>query len=159
MGYNENLNKITRSLYDLDYYDDSVFTDETADKYEEIAENSIEQYGWDNVFQSWFEYLVKYCKTPKEVCNFAHLFWSYNGQDHVIENTYEFLGYFYYIMDLNPAKYEEKYSAVTIMDSIANELQENAGLKKDIWCDDNYAPEKDPEIIKAVEKWRSKNDA
>ncbi len=153
---NNNMNEINDYLFGQDYFNDSVFTYEISEECEETAKNEISKFGWDAVYSSWFDYLTNHCKTPHQVCNFAHLFWLYGGQEHQIDNIYEFIGYLYYRLNLEPAKYETLYNARTIMDSIANDLQEKAGFKKDIWMDDDYVPEKDPVIIQAVDEWRKK---
>lgn len=64
-----------------------------------------------------------------------------------------FLGYFYYRLNLKPFDYDE-YNASVIMDGISVELLNRSGLRNDL-CVGDYVPETDPEIIAAVEKWRA----
>ena len=153
-----NINTIeekTNYLFNRNYSSDAEFSDEISEACEELADKMISEYGWNKVFDSWYSYLTANCRSAESVCNFANLFWCYGGAEHPIKNAYDFLGYFYYYLELNPAKYEDDYGALTIMDGISNDIQEHSGLKKDIWLDDDYVPEKDPEIIKSVEFWRS----
>ena len=42
------------------------------------------------------------------------------------------------------------------MDSITIDTLEKAGVKKDLWLDDDYVPEKDPLIIQSVEDWEKR---
>ena len=60
--------------------------------------------------------------------------------------------HFYYRLESNPAKYD----AVDNMDEMTFEVLMRAGIKEDLWLDDSCIPEKDPEMIKAVEQWKEK---
>ena len=153
---NEKLEIITLKLFKWNYYDDSEYTDEVDNECRDIVETTIEQFGWQDVWKSWYRYLIQKCRSAKEVCNFAHLFFGYSGTKYPIDNPYEFLGYIYYYLGLNSSKYEDEYNALTIMDSITIDTLEKAGVKKDLWLDDNYVPEKDPLIIQSVEDWKNR---
>ena len=153
----EKLEIITLKLFQWNYYDDSAeYTDEVDDECRDIVEATIEQFGWQDVWKSWYRYLIQNCKSAKEVCNFAHLFFGYGETKYPVDNPYEFLGYIYYYLELNSSKYEDEYNALTIMDSITIDTLEKAGIKKDLWLDDNYVPEKDPLIIQSVEDWKKR---
>lgn len=92
----------------------------------------------------------KYCHTVKEALNFATWFEIYGGQNYKIPDPYHFLAYLYNIFDLCPVKYNAQ-----IMDDISYGLLESAGIKKDLWMDDNYTTETDPQMVEAVNKLRS----
>ena len=156
MHIQDKINEITLKLFKWNYYDDSEYTDEVDDECRDIVEATIEQFGWQDVWKSWYRYLIQNCKSPEEVCNFAHLFFGYGGTEYPIDNPYDFLGYIYYYLELNSSKYEDEYNALTIMDSITIDTLEKAGIKKDLWLDDDYVPEKDPLIIQSVEDWEKR---
>ncbi|MBR4749148.1 MAG: hypothetical protein IK083_06230 [Abditibacteriota bacterium] len=93
--------------------------------------------------------MLEHCRTPKDARSFATWFWSYDGHEHVIPDPYGFLAHLYDIFDLKPVKYDAQ-----IMDDVSYGLLEAAGIKKHLWIDDDYTTERDPEMIKAVEKLR-----
>ena len=90
--------------------------------------------------------MYKNCHTVEEAINFATWFDIYGGQNYKIENPYMFLAYLYDIFDLNPVKYNAQ-----IMDDVSYGILETSGVKKNLWSDDSYTTETDPELIKAVE--------
>lgn len=103
-------------------------------------------------FVSWQKYLFTECKTPESVINFANLFWIYGGQDYPINEPYKFLGYFYYRINFETAKYDK----LMILDSLAIDILPKAGyLYADRFINDDYIPELDPNIIKQVEEYKS----
>ncbi len=149
---NKELDRITEELFTLDAIDvlENPDSDELYDSLVEKAQTTIEKYGWDEVFESWKSYMIKHCHTVKEALSFATWFEIYEGHKHFIENPYEFLAYLYDIFDMNPVKYDAQ-----IMDDISYGLLENAGIKKNLWSDDSYTTETDPQMIKAVETLRN----
>ena len=149
MNTNE-IKAITKELYDISYT--SEFFKANRTEYISKAEELINKAGWDDTFSAWFEYLINNCKTAESVINFVHLYRGYDDFAHMVPNPYEFLGFFYFILELNPSKYD----ATDNMDEMTFEILMKAGIKKDLWMDDSYIPEKDPEIIKAVEDWKRK---
>ncbi|MBO7452917.1 MAG: hypothetical protein J6U54_21505 [Clostridiales bacterium] len=140
----QDIKTITAELFDISFEGDS-FGQNKANLYED-AQRLIEEAGWDATYDAWFDYLLHNCKTPELVINFVHLMRYYDDFSHVIPDPYNFLGYFYYRLELNPAKYK----AVDNMDEMSFEVLMKAGIKEDLWLDDSYVPEKDPEMIKAV---------
>lgn len=145
---NNNLACETSYLFNSDFFDESIDEDE----YYSHCENLIETFGWDKVFESWENYLYQYCTTVDKVINFANWFWFYDGQKKYIPDPYKFISYFYYIMDLEPYKYD----ADTIMDSITIDVLLYAGnVYVDLQNNPRYIPEEDPKIIESVKKWRS----
>lgn len=77
---NNEIDKITYELFKWDYFNDSIYTDEVDDKCKDIAVEQIQKYGWENVWKSWYLYLINNCKTVKDVCSFANLFYAYDVQ-------------------------------------------------------------------------------
>ena len=148
---NEELEMITKELFERDAVEiiDDPTTDNLYDSLVEKAHAAIEKYGWEAVFESWDRYMRTNCHTTKEALSFATWFVSYGGEEHVVTNPYVFLAYLYDIFDLNPVKYDAQ-----IMDDLSFGLLETAGIKKDLWTDDSYTTETDPELIAAVAELR-----
>ena len=148
----ENLESITKELFyrnAVEILDGGDETDELYDALKEMAENTISKYGWAAVFESWKNYMYANCHTVEEALSFAYWFEIYGGNHHKIENPYEFLAYLYDIFDLSPVRYDAQ-----IMDDVSYGLLEAAGIKENLWSDDSYTTETDPEMIKAVNKLR-----
>ena len=93
--------------------------------------------------------MYSHCHSVNEALSFATWFYTYDGATHIIPNPYDFLTYLYNIFDLNPVKYDAQ-----LMDDVSYGLLEAAGIKKNLWSDDSYITETDPELIKAVEALR-----
>ena len=129
-------------------------TDELYDSLKEKANNAVKEYGWEEVFESWKQYMYSHCHSAKEALSFATWFYSYDGAAHIIPKPYDFLAYLYDIFDLCPVKYDAQ-----IMDDVSYGLLEAAGIKKNLWSDDSYTTETDPELIKAVERLRKSRSA
>ena len=152
---NRKLGEITKELFKrnaIEVLDNGDDTDAICDALIEKAEATIAEYGWDAVFASWKDYMYNNCHTVEEAISFATWFEIYGGHNRRIEKPYEFLAYLYDIFDLTPVKYDAQ-----IMDDVSFGLLEAAGIKKDIWSDDSYTTETDPELIKAVEELRKTN--
>lgn len=146
----DKLNEITEDLFHRNAYDvmnDS--SDELYDALVEKAQKAIETYGWPAVFESWKKYMIEHCHTVDEAISFANWFFIYGGPTHVIPEPYKFLAYLYDIFDLRPVRYDAQ-----IMDDVSYGLLMAAGIKKNLWSDDSYTTETDPEMIKAVEELR-----
>ena len=148
---NKELDKLTLELFSLDAV--KILDDDTSDElYDSLVEKAnlaIKTYGWFDVFESWKNYMHEHCHNVKEALNFATWFEIYGGHTHKISEPYSFLAYLYDIFELTPVKYDAQ-----IMDDISYGLLEAAGIKKNLWIDDSYTTETDPEMIKAVEKLR-----
>lgn len=138
------INTITQSLFDCNYFADDFDND---DSYEhlEIAEAQIKEYGWDDVFASWFDYLNKQCHDPEDVINFANLFVYYGGTDYPIRTPYDFLAVLY--ARVNMDKYWEK--AGDVFDSLATSVLEKSG-EIDLIDDPYYQVLDDPKLKKAI---------
>ena len=139
----------TKYLFDRSY--DAEMTVEEEDALTDRAEQLIADYGWQETFSAWSRYLYDNCKTAEAAINYANLFWWYGGQEYIVPNPYDFVGYFYYRVDLNP----EKYDGVDILDSIATTVLPKAGCSDaDLVLHPDYMPENDPKIVAAVEKYK-----
>ena len=44
------------------------------------------------------------------------------------------------------------------MDGVTMDVLENSGIRKDLWLDTSYVPEKDQNIIDSVTEWKKKED-
>ena len=131
------------ATHDAEYYYEHL---------EEYAEKVISEYDWRDTFAAWAQYLKTHCLTPESVINYANLFWWYGGQDHIIPDPYDCLGYLYYRVDLSP----EKYGGADILDSIATTILPKAGYSSaDLVLHPDYMPENDPELIASVERYRN----
>lgn len=149
---NSDLDNITNELFSrnaVEVLDGGDATDALYDAFAEKANNAISEYGWNAVFESWCGYMYKNCHTVDDALSFATWFEIYGGHNHIIAEPYKFLAYLYDIFDLNPVKYNAQ-----IMDDVSYGLLEAAGIKENLWSDDSYTTETDPELIKAVEALR-----
>lgn len=152
---NEQLSSITNDLFSrnaIEVLDGGDATDVLYDSLVEKADSTISEYGWEAVFESWQSYMYENCHTVEEALSFATWFEIYGGHNHKIEEPYKFLAYLYDIFELNPVKYNAQ-----IMDDVSYGLLEASGIKTDLWADDSYTTETDPELIKAVEALRREN--
>ena len=150
---NKQIDMITEELFHrnaLEVIDGGDETDELYDELVEKAHKVINEYGWNDVFESWENYMYNNCHTVDEALSYATWFDIYGGQEHIIPDPYGFLAYLYDIFDLCPVKYDAQ-----IMDDVSYGLLEAAGLKKNLWTDDYYTTETDPILIEAVEKLRA----
>ena len=153
---NTKIEELTKELFSQDameVLDGGEETDALYDALVEKAEAMISEYGWDVVFESWKNYMYNNCHTIKEAISFATWFEAYGGHTHKIEKPYEFLAYLYDIFDLNPVKYDAQ-----IMDDVSFGLLEASGIKENLWEDDDYTTERDPELVKAVEELRKNRE-
>jgi hypothetical protein len=149
---NEQLNSITNELFShnaVEILDGGDTTDALYDTLVEKATNVINEYGWDAVFESWENFMYENCNSVEDALNFATWFEIYGGHNHKIAEPYKFLAYLYDIFDLNPVKYNAQ-----IMDDVSYGLLEAAGIKKNLWSDDCYTTETDPELVNAVKELR-----
>ena len=131
-------------------HDDPLFDADDSYEHSDAAQNLISDYGWNEVFPTWFDYLQKNCPKEEDVINFAHLFYYYGGTDHPVRDPYPFISYFYYRVDT------KKYGgeATDIFDSIAIPMLSRIGAVS-LENDPDYVPEKDPRILNAVEAWKA----
>ena len=146
---NLDLIKTTEYVFSLDW--DNDFSDEELDKLDETVETLISEYGWDNVYKEWCNYLHTKCDDDWSVINFARHYWDY-AHDRYIPDPVHFIAYLYYKVDTS-----KNEDALDIFDSLATTLLENAGLL-DMMQDSLYTAERDSRIqaeiavIKASEK-------
>lgn len=146
---NLDLIKTTEYIFSLDW--DNDFSDEELDKLDETVETLISEYGWDNVYKEWCNYLHTKCDDDWSVINFARHYWDY-AHDRYIPDPVHFIAYLYYKVDTS-----KNEDALDIFDSLATTLLENAGLL-DMMQDSLYTAERDSRIqaeiavIKASEK-------
>lgn len=150
MNTTEKIIKTTAYLFGC-RHDDPAFDADDSYEHSDAAQNLIDEYGWKTVFPYWFDYLQQHCPKESDVINYAHLFFYYGGTDLPLRDPYPFVSYFYYRVDT------KKYGgeATDIFDSIAIPLLSNIGAVS-LELNPDYAPEKDPKILEAVENWKNK---
>ena len=144
----KDLSKEANYLFNLNFYKD-LTSDEIEDTYLDYVDTLLNNYNWFDIFNSWFDYLKTSCPNDDDVINWANLFLWYDGCEHPIPDPYEFLGYLFYRVDVS-----KNADAQHIFDSISISVLEKIG-KVDIVSDTTYTPESDPEILKAVAKWKN----
>lgn len=147
----EELAKTTEYIFTRDIESDAF--DEEEECCTGKIKEDIDTYGWDVVFESWFAYLREKCDTPEKVIGFANLFWIFYGEvARPVPEPYKFLAYFYFVLNLKPARYD----AADIMDSIVSKVLPASGYpEKNPYANYDYIPEKDPEIIAEAEKYKA----
>jgi len=150
MNQTEKIVKTTEYLFTC-RHDDPAFDANDSYEHSDVAQELIDEFGWNVVFPYWFDYLQHHCPTDFDVINYAHLFYYYGGADMPLRDPYPFVSYFYYRVDTR--KYGGE--ATDIFDSIAIPLLSNIG-EVSIENDPDYVPEKDPKILEAVEAWKNK---
>ena len=130
-----------------------VDTHADDDDEQQLFLDTISECGWDAVFTSSFEYLTANCKTAEETRKFAVLFWRYYCEvDYPVPEPHKFLGYFYYRIDMKNCS----YNATAIMDSLTMDVFAKSGYpEKNPFTNYDYIPEKDPDILAEVEKYRA----
>ena len=146
---NDTLTDKIKYLFDRSWDEES--TEEQEDALQATADELVVSYGWDAVFSAVENYLHEYCLTPESVVNFANNYWGYYWADKPIANPHRFLGYLYYRVDFEAAKYD----GADILDSLATTLLPKAGYKEaDLWFNPRYMPESDPKIIAAANTFK-----
>ena len=150
MDNKEHIQAETNYIFNYDFNDNDI-PEEVEEEYYDRASALLDEYSWNDIFNCWFDYLKANCNTPEEIINWANLFYWYGGFEKPIPDPYEFLGYLYFKVDV--AKYVDE--AQTVFDGIAIGILGKIG-KVSLIDNPNYAPENDPEIIAAVERWKNR---
>lgn len=137
-----------KHLFECDWDED--LTEEQEDSYDDEADAIINTYGWDIVFEAANSYLRNNCKDPENVINFAHLYWIYGWHNNDIPNPYNFLAYFYHILDFKTAEYDD----MDILNSLATTILPRAGYSNaDTYIYTDYMPESDERMIAEARKF------
>ena len=148
-----NLKETTEHLFDRRWDED--LSDEEEEGLQDMFDDAIEKYGWEQVFDAIDQYMRTSCLTSESTVNFANLFWGYTCVNfRKISEPYRFLGYLYYMVGSEPWKYDcaEVYEGLVYkMLSGEDEYANNPFTNLD------YIPEKDPCIIAEIEKLRNEN--
>lgn len=153
MTPNISLSETTEMLFsvNLETMDDAAY-DRCCDQANEL----FKYYPAKEIFICWDTYMRKNCDTAEKIINFAKLFYNYDGCKLPIEKPYDFLGYIFFKINLDPYGYDE----IDFFDGFASEILKNAGYNYVDLCNNPYySPENDPEIIKAVEYYRTKENS
>jgi hypothetical protein len=143
------LDEITEKLFNVDFEKD-LDDEKKYDEYVNMAADTIKQNGWENVYKSWYDYLINCCKSEDSIINFANLFWSYEGYKQVIPNPYEFCGYFYANICL-----EKQTDIIPVLDGITWNALVNSSIYS---SNDNYfedfSPFNDEKLLESIDKWK-----
>lgn len=132
---------------------DEDLTEEQEDALDDKADELIEKYGWDAVYETFKSYLIRECSTPELSVNAAYIFWDFCWYNYPIHDPYEFMSYFYYRIDFNT----KQYDASDILDSLTTTVLPKNGISAaDLMKHPYYMPESDPEMIAAAERWKNK---
>ena len=150
---------LTASIEKLfDHQWEAPMSDEKKDELDRLAETLVHQYGWNPVLQTLTEYLHARCHTPESVTNAAHLMWGYwwSGTDTwPVPDPYEFLGYLYYRAGFLKASFDAR----SILDGLTTEILPAQGYQEaNIYYHPYYAAETDPRMIKAVNRWKEREE-
>ena len=149
MTTTNNLNRTIEYLFDRQWDEDLSEAEEQ--QLDDVAEALLTEYDWEDVFKAAFEYLKTSCSSPEEVINFAILYWDYGWYEYPIKKPHDFLGYLYYRIGFETAKYDFN----DILDSLATTILPRAGYPEaDLVLNTQYMPEKDPKILAAADKYR-----
>ena len=146
------LSQAIKYLFDRDC--DADMTEEEEDVIQNTADNLVKEHGWNEVFSAAGEYLRQNCTSPESVINYAVLFWNYGWYANPIPEPYHFLAYFYYRINWQAEKYDDR----DILDSLAISILPKAGYRDaDLSVNPRYMPENDPILKKEVEKLQNGN--
>lgn len=151
MNSNINLIRTTEYLFNCDFSSDNFDPDNNEEHYD-VATKLLQNYSWNDIFNAWNDYLHQNCKTPESIINFCNLYTYYGGLDYYVPHPYDFIGYIYYMVDIN--KYWNE--AGDLLDNMAITILENSG-DLSTTQDPYYQSWKDPRILNAIEEWRKKD--
>lgn len=142
------LHDATSYLFGCDFFDDD-FDPEGKEEHLECAEELLSSYSFNDIFAEWNKYLHDNCKTSEDVINFCNLFAYYGGQDYYIPEAYDFVGYIYYMVDI-----EREWDNVgDFLDGFCNAILERAG-KISLSRDPYYQSWKDPKVLAVIAKYK-----
>ena len=130
-------------------------SDEEEEKLQDMFDNAIDEYGWEQVFDVIDNYMRTSCPTGESIVNFAHLFWNYTCVNpRKIPDPYPFLGYLYYRVDSKPWNYDctEVYEGL-----VYNLLSGKDDYTHNPYTNIDYIPENDPCIVAEIEKLKRAN--
>ena len=147
-----NLKEMTEYLFNCNFFSDD-FDPEGNETHLQCAEELLSSWSFNDVFKEWNKFLREKCHTPESVINFCNLFSYYGGQDYYISNAYDFVGYIYYMVDI------EKYwdECGDFLDGLCISILAKSG---DISLSKNpcYQSWTDPKVLARVEKYRLRNN-
>ena len=148
MNSKELYDKIT---YLFNRYWDEDLSDEEQDGLEQEADDLVKEIGWRDVYKAAVEYLHRECLTPGSAVNFACNYWTYGWYNNPIPDPHRFLGYFYYRINYETAKYD----TIDILDSLATTILPKAGYSEaNLVLNTQYMPESDPKIKEEADRFK-----
>lgn len=134
---------------------DEELSNEKEESLQDIFDNTIENYGWEQVFENIDIYMRSTCLTGESTANFVNLFWEYTCENpRKIFEPYRFLGYLYYKVDFRPWDYD----CAEVFDGLVyNFLSGKDDFAHNPFTNYDYKPEEDPYIVAEVEKLSREN--
>lgn len=145
-----NIEETTSYLFNCDFFDEE-FDPEGHEDHLACAEELIHEKPWAEIYAAWSNYLYNNCKTPEAVINYCNLFSYYGGQDNYIPDPYTFIGYIYYIVDIEK-NWDE---AGEFLDGFCISILERSGeisLSKNPY----YQSWKDPKVLSVIDSLKKK---
>lgn len=136
-------------LFNQDYFSDEF---EPEGKVEQLAEEVLNDYTEDEIYNWFYNHLVSSCHTAQEVYNAINLYYCYSFDKIHINDLYDFLGYIFWKIDVE--NNWQEYGDFT--DSFAIGLLERAGLV-DLVVNPYYQSWHDEKIKNSIENWRTKS--
>ena len=122
--------------------------DDALKEREILAKKILKENSWEEIFETWNNYLRNDCKTPMEIINYLLRLYCYAGDYFRIPPThdpYDFMGYLLAKVDLD--KYWDE--GEVIMDTFAIKI-----LNIDLMEDPYYQFWEDPKVIEAAKKYQ-----
>ena len=141
---------ISKYLLECDFMDDR-FDPEGNEEHLNAADDLLSLYPWQDIYPVWEDFLFNHCTTPEKVINFVNLYIYYGASDYPIPNPLQFVGYIYYMVDMD--KYWDE--AGELFDGLAIRLL-SYGKLVDILEDPYYSPLKDKRIEAKIAEWKKK---
>ena len=147
----EYLQEKTEYLLNCNFFDDN-FDPEGREDHLACAEELFCSYPFTEIFSEWNNYLRKKCLTAKDVINCCNLLSYYGIQDYPIPDAYDFVGYIYFMVDIN--KYWD--IAGDFLDGFCTSILEKAG-EVSLMNDPSYQSWNDPKVIAVISKYQRAN--
>lgn len=150
MNKSMDISTVTDYLFNCNFFAED-FDPEGKEEHLDCAEDLLSKYAWNDIYPVWNKYLRSKCKTAEEVINFCNLFSYYGGSDYYIPDAYDFLGYIYFMVDIE--KNWDK--AGDFLDGLCITILEKAdeiSLDREPY----YQSWKDPKMLATIEKYKKK---
>lgn len=142
----ENLHSKLELLFSQDFFSDDF---DPEGKYPDEALELLNTYPWKDIYSICFDIFTTKYQTASELYNALNLYYIYTFAEQRITNPYDFIGYIFYVIDLN--KYGDMYG--DFIETFTISILDNS-LGSNHMSDAYYHPWEDPNTIAALERWR-----